>query len=60
MQIRVFAVANKASGPQIAFARDYRASREATGQTAEALVAAFNQCLEQILTELETDLGESL
>lgn len=60
MQIRVFAVANKASGSQITFARDYRASREAAGQTAEALVAAFNQCLEQILTELETDLGESL
>lgn len=60
MQIRVFAVANKASLPRIAFARDYRASREAAGQTAEALVAAFNQCLEQILAELETDLGESL
>ncbi len=60
MQIRVFVVTNRGSEPQIVFARDYRASHRAEEQTAEALVAAFNRCLEQILSELEESLREAL
>jgi cholesterol transport system auxiliary component len=60
MEIRVFLVANKDSQPQIVFAHDYRASQQAEARTAEALVGAFNGCLEQILTQLEKDLSEVL
>ncbi len=60
MQVRVFLVANTGSEPEIIFTRDYRASHRAETQTADALVAAMNQCLEQVLSELERDLGEVL
>jgi ABC-type uncharacterized transport system auxiliary subunit len=57
MQIRVFLLANKRSGPELVFSRDYQASYRAQEQTAEALVAALNQCLAQVLAELEKDLA---
>jgi ABC-type uncharacterized transport system auxiliary subunit len=60
MQIRVFLLANTGSQPELVFARDYRASSGAPRRTAEALVAAFNQCLEQILIQLEKNLSEVL
>lgn len=60
MQIRVFVVASKGPRPQIVLARDYRASCRAEGQSAEALVAAWDRCLEQVLSELEKDLDEAL
>ncbi len=60
MQIRVFVIANKGSRPQIVFSRDYQASHRAEGQTADALVTALNRCLEQVLSELEEDLGEAM
>ena len=58
MQVRVFLVANTGSEPEIIFTRDYRASHQAETQTADALVAAMDQCLAQVLSELEKDLGE--
>lgn len=60
MEIRVFLVANQGAGPQIVSTRHYRAFQQAEEKTADALVAALNQCLAQILTELEKDLRELL
>ena len=60
MQVRVFLVANTGSQPQVIFTRDYRASHRAETQTADALVAAMDHCLAQVLSELEKDLGEVL
>ena len=60
MQVRVFLVANTGSEPEIIFTRDYRASHRAETQTADALVAAMDHCLAQVLSELEKDLGEVL
>jgi ABC-type uncharacterized transport system auxiliary subunit len=60
MQIRFFLVASKGSQPEIVFTRDYQASHEAQAPTADALVAAFDRCLEQILSALEEDLGKAL
>jgi ABC-type uncharacterized transport system auxiliary subunit len=56
MEIRLFLIGNEPSEPEILFSRDYQASRKAEAQTPEALVAAFNRCLEQILSDLERDL----
>jgi ABC-type uncharacterized transport system auxiliary subunit len=60
MEIRIFVVTSRGSMPEVIFTRDYQASRQAKEHTADALVAAFNQCLAQILTELERDLSEAL
>lgn len=60
LQIRVFVVASKSPEPEVVFARDYRASQQAEEPTADALVAALNQCLEQILTALEEDLSSAI
>jgi len=60
MEIRLFVVTSRSSRPEVVFTRDYRASQPAEERTAEALAAAFNQCLAQILSELEKDLAEAL
>ncbi len=60
LQIRFFLVANQGSKFQIVFTRDYRASQRAEEKTADALVAAWDRCLAQILSELEKDLGTAL
>jgi ABC-type uncharacterized transport system auxiliary subunit len=60
LQIRFFLVANQGSKFQIVFTRDYRASQRAEEKTADALVAAWDRCLAQILSELEKDLGTVL
>jgi len=60
MQIRIFLVARKGSQLEIVFTRDYQASHEAQAPTANALVAAFDRCLEQILSALEKDLEKVL
>ena len=60
LQVRVFLVANQGSTLQLVFTRDYRASRQAQQKTADALVAAWDQCLAQILSELEKDLDTVL
>jgi hypothetical protein len=60
MQVRIFLVASKGSQPEIVFTRDYQAAQEAQAPTAGALVAAFDRCLEQILSALEADLEKVL
>jgi len=60
LQIRFFLIVTQDSKFQIVFTRDYRASHEAQEKTADALVAALGQCLAQILSELEKDLGTVL
>ena len=60
MQIRIFLVTSKGSQPEIVFTRDYQASQEAQAPTAGALVAAFDRCLEQVLSALEEDLDKVL
>jgi ABC-type uncharacterized transport system auxiliary subunit len=60
VEIRVFVVTSRSSRPEVVFTRDYRASQQAKERTADALVAALNQCLAQILSELEEDLGKVL
>jgi cholesterol transport system auxiliary component len=59
MEIRIFLIDNESSETAILFSRDYRASRPAEAQTPEALIAAFNQCLEQILNSLEEDISDA-
>jgi cholesterol transport system auxiliary component len=60
IRVRVFLVANKHSGPEVVLTRDYRAARDAEANTADALVTAFDRCLEQILSALEQDLEKVL
>lgn len=60
MQIRFFLIATQSSSPQIVLAQDYQAVQEAQAPTADALVAAVDRCLEQILSALEEDLGKVL
>ena len=60
LQIRFFLIATKDSKFQIVFTRDYQASHQAQEKTADALVAALDQCLVQILSNLEKDLGTVL
>jgi cholesterol transport system auxiliary component len=60
MQIRLFLIAIQSSPPQIVLTRDYQAAQEAQAPTADALVAAFDRCLEQILSALEEDLAKAL
>ncbi len=56
MEIRVFLLANAAGRETVVFAETYRAATAVPARTADALVAAFNQSLIEILTHLETDL----
>jgi ABC-type uncharacterized transport system auxiliary subunit len=58
MAIRFFLIAIQSSPPQVVFTRDYQTSHQAQAPTAGALVAAFDRCLEQILSALEEDLGK--
>ncbi len=60
MEIRIFLIAGTRAQPQVVFTRDYQASHEAQAPTGGALVAAFDRCLEQILSALEEDLGQVL
>ena len=60
IQIRFFLITGTRAQPQVVFTRDYQASREAQAPTADALVAAFDRCLEQILSALEDDLAKAL
>ena len=60
MQIRIFLIGGTQAQPEVVFTRDYQASQEAQAPTAGALVAAFDRCLEQVLSALEEDLGKVL
>jgi ABC-type uncharacterized transport system auxiliary subunit len=58
MKIRVFLV--KLPEKSVVFGKTYEAVLEVKSQTAEALVEAFDNCLRQILTDLEKDLRAKL
>ena len=58
MKISIFLI--EISDKSVVFAKTYEAASEIKSQTAEALVEAFDNCLRQILTELEKDLIEKL
>ncbi len=60
MEIRIFLIVGTRTQPEVVFTRDYRAVHEAQARTADALVTAFDRCLEQILSALEQDLGKVL
>jgi hypothetical protein len=58
MKIRFFLV--KRTGKFVVFAKTYEATSGSNGRTAEFLTEAFNNCLTDILSELEEDLQEQL
>lgn len=60
LHVRVFLIAGTRAQPEVVFTRDYEASHPAEAPTADALVAAFDRCLEQILSALEENLGKVL
>ena len=51
-----FFVSRLTDTPEIVFHKDYRQEVPVTSRTPEALAAAWNRALQQILTELEADL----
>ncbi|MHC4572007.1 MAG: ABC-type transport auxiliary lipoprotein family protein [Planctomycetota bacterium] len=58
MKIRFFLV--KLSDKSVVFAKTYEATSESNERTAESLVGAFDNCLANILSDLEEDLQEQL
>ncbi|MHC4417644.1 MAG: ABC-type transport auxiliary lipoprotein family protein [Planctomycetota bacterium] len=60
MEMRVFLVSKEAEDPSTILAKTYRVSSQLKTQNAEGLVAAFDNCLEEILTDLQRDLEEEL
>jgi cholesterol transport system auxiliary component len=58
MQMRVFLTPEKPSEKLVILAETYNASVKVKSKTAEDFVQGFNQCLEQILTDLENDLQQ--
>ncbi len=60
IQIRVFLITNQPSKEGIILTRDYQALHGAEVATPEALVSAFNECLERICSDLEGDLRKGL
>ena len=58
MKIRFFLI--KLSGKSVVFAKTYETTSESNKRTAESLVEAFDNCLTNILSDLEEDLREHL
>ncbi len=58
MKIRFFLI--KLSGKSVVFAKTYETTSESNKRTAESLVEAFDNCLADILSDLEEDLREHL
>lgn len=58
MEIRFFLV--KPSNKSVVFEKTYRAAFKSNNRTAESLVGAFENCLTNILIDLEKDLKEQL
>ena len=51
-----FFVSRLSDSPEVVFHKDYRQEVPVTGRAPEALAAAWNRALQQILTSLEADL----
>ncbi len=58
MKIRFFLI--KLSGKSVVFAKTYETTSESNERTAESLVEAFDNCLTDILSNLEEDLQKQL
>ena len=58
MKIRFFLI--KLSGKSVVFAKTYETTSESNKRTAKSLVEAFDNCLTNILSDLEEDLREHL
>ena len=58
MKIRFFLI--KLSGKSVVFAKTYETTSESNERTAKSLVEAFDNCLADILSDLEEDLREHL
>ena len=58
MKIRFFLI--KLSGKSVVFAKTYETTSESNERTAESLVEAFDNCLADILSDLEEDLRKQL
>jgi len=58
MKIRFILI--KLSGKSVVFAKTYETTSESNERTAKSLVAAFDNCLTNILSDLEADLREHL
>ena len=58
MKIRFFLI--KLSGKSVVFAKTYETTSESNERTAKSLVEAFDNCLTNILSDLEEDLREHL
>ncbi|MHC4913590.1 MAG: ABC-type transport auxiliary lipoprotein family protein [Planctomycetota bacterium] len=60
MQMRVFLTRQEPADKLVILAETYNASVDVKSKTAEDFVQGFNQCLEQVLTDLEKDLQQEL
>jgi cholesterol transport system auxiliary component len=60
IEIRFFLIENDRSKESLIWAKAYKGSCDASTPSAQALVEAFDRCLEKILTELEKDLSKKL
>jgi ABC-type uncharacterized transport system auxiliary subunit len=58
IKIRMFLVG--LSDKTVVFSKTYEATSEADDRTAESLVSALNNCLVNILSDLENDLAETI
>lgn len=60
LELRCFLIAGNDGPEKVLFARNYRSVKPLERNTAEALVAAFDACLIEILTNLERGLAEAV
>lgn len=60
MQMRILLTPEEPAEKLVTLAETYNASVDVEAKTAEDFVEGFNQCLKQILTDLENDLQQSL
>ncbi len=61
MEIRVFLLKTKAvEAPAIVFGKTYISTARLESKGPEGLIAGFDECLENILTSMESDLSDNL
>ncbi|MBN1360862.1 MAG: membrane integrity-associated transporter subunit PqiC [Sedimentisphaerales bacterium] len=58
MELRCFLLADEGAPQRVLLARDYKSVKPLQADSAEALVEALDECLVEILTNLENDLGQ--
>lgn len=58
LELRCFLIAGEGGSEKVVFARNYKSVKPLESDTAEALVAAFDACLIEILTNLERGLAQ--